>query len=79
MQQPERVGISGGAIEVHPSDYVTVTRQPDGVSYGETRHVSANVRVFLDSEDGFFAFNLSPVEAVLLAQAVSQACPDAAV
>jgi hypothetical protein len=77
--QPERVSIAGGHVEVHPADYVTVTRQPDGgAAYGAAQHVQANVRVHLNSEDGFFAFGLSPVQAVLLAQAVSRLCPDAA-
>lgn len=76
--QPERVRISGGVIEVHPSDYVTVTRQPDGgTSHGDPQHVAANVRVYLDGEDGFFAFSLSPTGAALLTQAVVRACPDA--
>jgi hypothetical protein len=76
--QPERVRISGGVIEVHPAEYVTVTRQPDGgTSYSEPQHVAANVRVFLDGEDGFFAFQLSPTGAVLLTQAVQRNCPDA--
>lgn len=76
--QPERIRISGGVIEVHPSDYFTVTRQPDGsTSYGQPQHVAANVRVYLDGEDGFFAFTLSPTGAALLAEAVQRACPDA--
>jgi hypothetical protein len=76
--QPERVRISGGVIEVHPAEYVTVTRQPDGkTSYGQPQHAAANVRVYLDGEDGFFAFSLSPTGAVLLAQAVTRACPNA--
>ena len=75
---PEAVTISGGRIEVHPAEYVTITRQPDGTTaYGEPQHVAANVRVHLDGEDGFFAFNLSPVQAVLLTQAVQRICPDA--
>ena len=78
MQQPERVRISGGVIEVHPSDYVTVTRQPGGeIAYGPVQHVAANVRVYLDGEDGFFAFSLSVDGAAILAGAVIRACPDA--
>lgn len=76
--QPERIRIADGVIEVHPSDYVTVTRQPDGgTSYSQPQHIAANIRVYLDGEDGFFAFTLSPTEAVLLAMAVPRACPDA--
>lgn len=75
--QPERIRISGGVIEVHPSDFVTLTRQPDGsTSYGPTQHVAANVRVYLDGEDGFFAFQLSVDGAEILLHAVQRACPD---
>jgi hypothetical protein len=76
--QPERVRISGGVIEIHPTDHVTVTRQPDGTtSYSQPQHRSANIRVHLDSEDGFFAFDLSAGQAALLAAAVPRVCPDA--
>lgn len=76
--QPETIRISGGVIKVLPADYVTVTREPDGTtSYGPVQHRSASIRVHLDSEDGFFAFDLSVDEAALLAAAVPRACPDA--
>lgn len=72
------IRIAGGVIEVWPTDCVTVTRQPDGTtSYGPVRHRSASIRVHLDSEDGFFAFDLSVDQAALLAAAVPLACPDA--
>jgi hypothetical protein len=74
----EVIRISGGSIEVHPAEYVTVTRQPDGTTVtGDPQHVEANVRVSLRGEDGFFAFSLGPAQAVLLTQAVLRACPDA--
>jgi len=76
--QPERIRISDAVIEVHPSDYVTVTRQPDGeVAYGPVRHVAANVRVYLDGEDGFFAFGITPAQARELLAAVERNSPDA--
>lgn len=75
---PEVVCIAGGSIEVHPSDYVHVHRRPDGgVTMDDLVHLQANVRVFLHSEDGFFAFNLTPAQARALAASVDRHCPDA--
>ena len=75
---PEVVYISGGSIEVHPADLVPVHREPDGtVTYGEPLHAEANVRVSLYSEDGFFAFSLTPAQARALTASVDRHCPDA--
>lgn len=75
---PEVVYIAGGSIEVHPSDFIHVSQQPDGtVSRSDPFHVEANVRVFLHGEDGFFAFSISPVQARALAASVDRHCPDA--
>jgi len=75
---PEVVYITGGSIEIHPSDFVHVHRDPDGTTVmGDTLHVQANVRVFLHSEEGFFAFSLSPAQARALAASVDRHCPDA--
>ena len=75
---PEAVYITGGSIEIHPSDYVHVHREPDGtVTTGDPLHVQANVRVSLHSEDGFFAFSLTPAQARALAASVDRHCPDA--
>ena len=75
---PEVVYIAGGSVEVHSSDCVRVHREPDGtVTMDDPRHLQANVRVFLHSEEGFFAFNLSPAQARALAASVDRHCPDA--
>ena len=75
---PEVVYITGGSIEVHPSDRMPVRRGPDGtMTYGDPLHVEANVRVFLHSEEGFFAFSLTPAQARALAASVDRHCPDA--
>ena len=75
---PEVVYISGGSIEVHPAERVPVHRGPDGTTaYGDPQHVMVNVRVFLHSEDGFFAFSLTPAQARALAASVDRHCPDA--
>jgi hypothetical protein len=78
MENPEVVCITGGSIEVHRADLVPVHREPDGtVTYGEPLHVEANVRIFLHSEDGFFAFSLTPAQARALTASVDRHCPDA--
>ena len=75
---PEVVYITGGSIEVHPANLVHVRREPDGtMTMDDPRHVQANVRVFLHSEEGFFAFSLSPAQARALAASVDRHCPDA--
>ena len=75
---PEVVCISGGSIEVHPADLVPVHCEPGGTTtYGDPQHVMANVRVFLHSEDGFFAFSLTPAQSRALAASVDRHCPDA--
>lgn len=75
---PEVVYITGGSIEVHPCDYVHVTRDRDfAEAMADPSHIEANVRVFLHSEEGFFAFNLSPGQARALAASVDRHCPDA--
>lgn len=75
----EVVYITGGSIEVHPSDFIHVSQQPDGTTArSDPFHVEANVRVFLRGEEGFFAFNLSPAQARSLAASVDRHCPDAA-
>ena len=75
----EVICITGGSIEVHPAERVTLSRQPDGSTVqSEPYHVEANVRVFLHSEEGFFAFNISPEQARALAASVDRHCPDAA-
>lgn len=75
---PEVVYISGGSIEIHPAGRTTVTRQPDGsIAHSDPLHDAANVRVFLHSEDGFFAFTLSPAQCRELAASVDRHCPDA--
>ena len=75
---PEVVCIAGGSIEVHPAEFTRVHRGPDGdVTYGDPLHVHANVRVFLHSEDGFFAFGITPAQARALAASVNRHCPDA--
>lgn len=75
---PEVVYIADGRIEVHPAEYVRVHRGPDGsTAYGDPLHVQANVRIFLHSEDGFFAFSLTPAQARALAASVDRHCPDA--
>jgi hypothetical protein len=76
---PETIPLGGGDyIEVHPAEYLTASRQPDGaVTYGVSLHTKANVRVFLPGEDGFFAFPLSPEQARALAASVDRHCPDA--
>ena len=75
---PEVVYLTGGSIEVHPAKRTPVHREPDGtVTYGDPLHVHANVRVFLHSEDGFFAFSLTPAQARALAASVYRHCPDA--
>ena len=63
---PEVVCIAGGSIEVHPAEFTRVHRGPDGT-----------VRVFLHSENGFFAFGLTPAQARALAASVDRHCPDA--
>ena len=75
---PEVIYIAGGSIEVHPAERRSVHRGPDGTTaYGDPQHVQANVRVFLHSEDGFFAFSLTPAQARELAASVDRHCPDA--
>lgn len=75
---PEVVYITDGSIEIHPSNYLHVHCEPDGaVTMGDPLHLQANVRVFLHSEDGFFAFSLTPAQARALAASVDRHCPDA--
>ena len=75
---PETIPISGGHIEVHPAEFTRIYRQPDGTTArSDPFHIEANVRVFLRSEDGFFAFNLSPAQALALAASVDRHCPAA--
>ena len=75
---PEVVYITDGSIEVHPSDFIHISRQPDGTTArSDPFHVEANVHVFLHGEDGFFAFSLSPAQARSLAASVDRHCPDA--
>lgn len=75
---PEVVCMAGGYIEIHPADFTRMRRNPDGtVTVSDPLLFQANVRVYLQSEDGFFAFSLTPAEARALAASVERHCPDA--
>jgi len=75
---PEVVYISGGSIEVHPAEFQRMKRNADGsVTVSDPVHSQAGVRVFLHSEEGFFAFSMTPAEARALAASVDRHCPDA--
>jgi hypothetical protein len=77
-KDPEVIPIGFGSIEVRPMERRRVSRQPDGtMTQGDPYYVEAHVRITLPSEDGFFAFGLTPAQARALTASVDRHCPDA--